>query len=47
MEDGIIAVVVLLIAIGLYLGISVKTIINNQRDMMKTLDEVLRNVKGI
>lgn len=44
MEDGIIAVVVLLIAIGLYLGISVKSILNNQREIKHALDEVLENV---
>ena len=46
MEDDIIAVVVLLIAIGLYLGISVKSILNNQREIKKALDEVLENVRS-
>ena len=46
MEDGIIAVVVLLIAIGLYLGISVKSILNNQRDIKQTLGEVLESVRN-
>ena len=45
MEDGIIAVVVLLIALGIYPGISVKAIQDNQHYMMKTLDEVLKYVK--
>ena len=41
MEDGIITVVAVLIAIGPFLGISVKPILNNQREIKQTLDEVL------
>ena len=46
MEQGIIAIVLLLIALELHSGISVKTILDNQREVMTTLNEVLRSVKG-